>query len=342
MKPPSHPLALALLGLPAALYGAIVGARNRHYDKPGAAKQVALPVISVGNLTAGGTGKTPIVAWLARGLLDRGRRPAIVSRGYGGTAGKGPLFVSDGSGPRLDAGRCGDEPHLLARTLPGVTVIVGSDRCAGAEAAHTHGCDVVLLDDGFQHRRLHRDLDLLLLDAGAPFDNGRLLPAGLLREAVSGLARADAILITRTRPGEDHPEIESEIRRHNPTAPISLAGHEPVGFVDLEGTIVKRPSRALAFSGIGNPESFRSDLHGQGIELVDFRAFADHHPYTAEELRELQDDATEAGATLVTTEKDLARIEWRDDGGTTPVALRIEARIWSPDALWKMVDRTLR
>jgi len=330
-----HPAAQAVLGLAAALYGGAIRARNRFYDRPGSVARAALPVISVGNLTVGGTGKTPVTAWIARRLLREGLRPGVVSRGYRGRAGRGPLLVSEGRGPLCEADRCGDEPHLLARTLADTVVVVGSDRAAGAEAARRAGAQVVILDDGYQHRRLARDLDILLLDAGNPFGNHRLLPAGILREPLRSLSRADLFLVTRSRPGETFPALERVLRRYNPTAPLLPAGHRRVGFTDRRGEAVARPERAAAFCGIAQPAAFRNDLVDEGLELVDFRVYPDHHRYSEGEIRELRELAAQHGAALVTTEKDLSRLgphaAWA--GPPELSALRIEVAVYEPGPL---------
>jgi tetraacyldisaccharide 4'-kinase len=324
-----------LLRLPALLYGFALRLRNARYDRPGAALRAGVPVVSVGNITVGGTGKTPVVAWIAKHLLDWGLSPAVVSRGYGGRAGRGPLLVSAGEGALHPAAHCGDEPHQLARALPGVRVVVGSDRPAGAELARRGGADVVVLDDGFQHRRLARDLDILLIDAKDPFGNGHLLPAGPLREPLDALGRADLFLLTRSTPEQEYPEIERVLRRHNRRAPVLMAGHARAGFVTLQGTPSIRPERALAFCGIGNPESFRADLVAEGIELVDFRAFPDHHAYTAGEIHELAAAASAARAMALTTEKDLARLCTADAAVFLEglCALRIQAQLYRPGPL---------
>jgi tetraacyldisaccharide 4'-kinase len=341
---PEHPVALALLAVPAWLYGAAVRLRNRHYDRPDTRRRAGLPVISVGNLTVGGTGKTPVVAWLARQLRSEGLRPAVVSRGYGGKAGKGPLVVSRGEGPLCGADRCGDEPHQLAATLPGTLVIVGSDRVSGAGEAQRLGADAVLLDDGYQHRRLARDLDILLLDAARPFGNRRLLPRGPLREPLSEARRADLVLITRSGADESFPAIEREVRRYNGTAPLLRVGHRPTGFVNGDGDPADTPSRAVAFCGIGDPGRFRIDLEALGVELDGFRAYADHHPYTAAEIGELVRLAAEADAPLVTTEKDLSRLGRGAGPEVLPSlrALRIEAEPHEPEALIRAVRASLR
>jgi tetraacyldisaccharide 4'-kinase len=337
----------AVLRATAVAYGAALRLRNRLYDRPGAAQRVGVPVVSVGNLTVGGTGKTPLVGWLARHLVAAGRQPAVVSRGYRGRAGRGPLVVSDGAGPRCDAATCGDEPFLLARTLDSVRVVVGADRVAAARAAVHAGADVVVLDDGFQHRRLARDMDIVLLDASNPFGNYRLLPAGLLREPVSGLARADLVLITRSRAGERLAVIERVVRHHNPVAPILRTGHRLVGFFDDRGSQVESPARAVAFCGVGNPSRFRIDLESTGVEVVGFRAYRDHHAYAREEIDELVRLARERDAVLVTTEKDRVRMPWKT--GTRPpgppvLTLHIEAQLFEPqpllDALGRVLART--
>jgi tetraacyldisaccharide 4'-kinase len=337
-------VALALLSVPATLFGCAVRLRNRFYERPGAARRAATPVISVGNLTVGGTGKTPLVAWLAARLCQTGHSPAVVSRGYGGRAGAGPHVVSLGRGPLVGPDLCGDEPYLLARALDGTVVVVGSDRAAGADAARAAGSDVVILDDGFQHRRLARDLDIVLLDASNPFGNYRLLPAGLLREPVSGLARADLVVITRALESERFPVIERVVRHHNRDVPIVRAGHRPLGFFDAAGRPAPCPDRALAFCGIGNPSRFRFDLESLGVAVVGFETWRDHHRYSDEELRRLERLAGRENAVLVTTEKDLARMEGRHVRARAEsqlLALRIEAVVYDAEPALRAIDRVV-
>ncbi len=284
MRPPESPI-LSVLLLPLSwAYGAAVRARNRRYDRPGAAHRATIPVLCVGNLTAGGTGKTPMVAWLVRRLQAAGRRPCIVTRGYGGRAGRGPLLVSSGGGPLAGSDVAGDEPVLLARALPGAIVLAGSDRVAAAAAAAAEGADVVVLDDGFQHRRLARDLDLVLLDGTAPFGNGRLLPAGPLREPLDGLARASAVLVTRCRPDANVATVAAAAAREAPGLQVLRTGHRRAGFVSAEGEPAEKPVRALAFCGIGNPIPFLRDLEEEGVEVASARVFPDHHPYLPREI----------------------------------------------------------
>jgi tetraacyldisaccharide 4'-kinase len=339
MRLPSHPAALALLAIPSWLYGVATDMRNRHYDRPGNTNDAGLPVLSVGNLTVGGTGKTPVVAWLAKRLIAEGLKPAVVSRGYGGRAGKGPLLVSEGHGPMCGSAECGDEPFLLASRIPGALVLVGSDRLAGSRAAAEHGADVVILDDGFQHRRLARDLDILLLDSDDPFGNGRLLPAGGLREPVSAIRRADVIVLTRARGDELSPELEQTVRRFSPTAPMVRSRNRPAGFVDRHGDPAAVPARAVLFCGIGSPGQFRRDIEALGIEIVAFRDYPDHHCYTARDFAELQRLAR-GGASLVTTEKDLARLQARQELPLT--ALRIDMEIGDAHVLLEAARAAIR
>lgn len=326
------------------LFGLAARIRRGLYRLPGAVRRADLPVISVGNLTVGGTGKTTIVAWLVRRLQERGRHPAVVSRGYLGRAGRGPLLVSGGDGPRVEARVSGDEPYLLARSLPGVVVVAGSDRLAGCRAAREAGADVVVLDDGFQHLRLGRDLDLVLLDAHSPFGNYRLLPAGSLREPASGLSRADLVLITRSRSEESFEVLERVVRRYHRQIPILRSAHRCSGFVDPEGNAVERPSRVVAFCGIGNPENFLTDLEAQGVQVAAFRPFRDHHPFTAEDWEALVELASAHDATLLTTEKDLVRLtpDLRETARADVAAMRIEAVVHDAGILLERVDEVLR
>ena len=265
-------------------------------------------MVSVGNLSVGGTGKTPMVRWLAETMISRAVRTAVVSRGYGGSAGPGPVVVSEGDGPRCDATVCGDEPWMLAHTVPDVLVVVGSNRTEGARKAIELGARLILLDDGFQHRALARDMDIVLLDRTRPFDRDRLLPGGRLREPASALARADWIVLTRSASPDGAERLQAAIRAANPKAPILHADHHPSGFFDALGAEVERPSRAIAFCGIGNPARFRADLEGLGIAVAGFTAAHDHRRVGPRRLERLRAEAADQEATLVTTEKDLARI----------------------------------
>jgi tetraacyldisaccharide 4'-kinase len=343
MKTAQNAFALALLGVPAFVYGAAVRLRNRLYEIRGVSRRVGIPVISIGNLTVGGTGKTPMVSWLVRHLQERGRRPAVVSRGYKGRAGQGPLLVSTGEGPTVGPEICGDEPYLLARALKGAWVLVGSNRWRCAKKAQELGADCVVLDDGFQHLRLHRDVDLVLLDAHSPFGNYRLLPAGTLREPAKGLARADVILITRSRPDEDFMVLDRVIRRYNLAAPVLRAGHRRAGFVDSRGNPASRPGRAVAFCGIGNPNAFLTDLEAEAIEIAAFTRYRDHHAYTVRDCAALGDLARRHRAILVTTEKDLVRLPtgFLEASADRLAALRIEAVVHNPQRLRQCIDAVL-
>lgn len=332
-----------LLTAAEVVYAGAIELRNRRYERRGATRRARIPVVSIGNLVVGGTGKTPLVAWLAECLRDAGRQPGVVSRGYGGEAGRGPLVVSRGAGPLVPAQRCGDEPWFLASTLVGVPVVVGSNRFAGAEVCGDLGADVAILDDGFQHRRLHRDLDLVLLRRDEPFGNGRLLPAGPLREPPRALARADIVVLTRCSAGENCGSAEAAVRNFNRAAPIVRAGHRALGFVDVSGAPKPPPARAVAFCGIGDPERFRDDLEAAGLTIVAFRPARDHHPYSSAELSELRRIARHHGCGLVTTEKDLVRIASVDSGDpeVSLVALRIVAEVHDPGPLFVSLRRAL-
>jgi len=342
VRSPEHPALRWPLQLLARLYGSAVTVRNRYYDRREAACRPTVPVISVGNITVGGTGKTPTVAWLTERLHESGRRPAIVSRGYGGTAGRGPLIVSRGTGPLCEAGACGDEPFLLATALPSAPVVVGSDRCAAAAAAVELGARVVILDDGFQHRRIARDLDIVLLDATNPFGNGKLLPAGPLREPLNALVRAGLVLITRCDENRSPEMIEGQVRRYNPTVPILRSHHRRLGFRDASGRTVEAPRRAVVFCGIGNPDPFRADVEAESVEVVVFETLRDHHRYRPAELADLRARAVELDAALVTTEKDRVRLPALGGDDDPPLlTLAIEASPLDPEALLDAVGRAL-
>ena len=318
-------LVRAALSLASAPYGVAVRVRNQGYDsgrRP--VHRAGAPVISVGNITAGGTGKTPFAAMLVAQLRDAGHRPAILSRGYGRDATSG-----------LD-----DENEMLRALAPGVPVVVDPDRVRGAaRAVREHKASVLVLDDGFQHRRLARDLDIVLIDALAPFGAGHMLPRGLLREPLSGLARAGLMVLTRS----DLPshasiqEIRNALTRHAPGVPVALAVHRPGGLRSVGGgeegeerigpdDFTKGPW--AGFCGIGNPEAFRLTLVGLDVEVARFTAFPDHHRYTAGELESWLTLARDYGCrAALTTEKDAIKIR-RVLGERCPLpVLALEVRL---------------
>jgi len=268
---------------------------------PGGVRRARCPVASVGNLTVGGTGKTPMVAYLANLVAGEGYRPLIVSRGYG-----------------AERGAMNEEARELAERCPGIPHVQGADRLRAVRAyAAAHPCDVAILDDGFQHRRLARDLDIVLLDALRPFGYGHLLPRGLLREPPSALRRADVLVVTRADlvDAEALARVKEAAERYAGTAaPVLTAEHRPAGLVFADGS--RAPSEWLAgrtvaaACAIGNPEAFRRTLERLDARVVRLDAFRDHHAYTAEDLSRLAGAAREAGAAaLVTTGKDF--VKWR-------------------------------
>lgn len=252
-----------------------------------------VPVLCVGNLTAGGAGKTPVVLALLARLRDRGRRPHALSRGYGGRE-RGPLQVDP---ERHTAAAVGDEPLLLAAVAP---AWVARNRVAGARAAIAAGADCVVLDDGFQNPHLAKTVSLIVVDGGAGFGNGRVIPGGPLRETIaSGLARADAVVMV----GEDRAGVRARVEAAAPRCPVLPARLEPADEARwLAG------QRVLAFAGIGLPAKFFATLRALGAELVATRSFPDHHPYTPDEIMTLCEAAQAAGALPVTTEKDAVRL----------------------------------
>ncbi|ANM28615.1 hypothetical protein ABI59_01750 [Acidobacteria bacterium Mor1] len=337
-----HSLGEGSLSLLSWTYAGLMRWRNRRYDRPERVTRVGVPVLSVGNLSVGGTGKTPMVCWIVRLLAERGHRPAVVSRGYRGKAGKGPLRVSDAEGIHSTAEIAGDEPYMLARMLPGVPVVVGSDRIAGAREAIAAGADGIVLDDGFQHRRLGRDLDIVLLDANKPFGNGRVLPAGTLREPPEGLSRAGVIVLTRSEQAPS-PGLLSRIATLAPGVPCLTSRHRSAGLVDAAGREVEAPARALAFCGIAQPAAFRRSLEQAGVDLVSFHDYPDHHAYRDAELEALARSCRELDVPAITTEKDRARMTKAmglfPEG--QPLALRIEIAFEDDTPLRRALERSM-
>jgi tetraacyldisaccharide 4'-kinase len=264
------------------------------------------PVISVGNLTAGGTGKTPVAALVAQMLMDSGHRVALLSRGYGGTREGSPALVSDGTRIFLSAAEAGDEPVLLCRRLPGLMAAVGADRFqAGLLLRESLDPDVFILDDGFQHLGLYRDLNILLLDCRRPFGNGKLLPAGLLREPPAAAARADLVIFTRCaeQPPASLGGIPACGASHRLAASVSTPSGEEPRLDALKG------KRALAFAGIADPGGFFSLLREEGIDLAATLPLRDHERYTQPVLDSIRKTAQSSGAEIfITTEKDAVKL----------------------------------
>lgn len=296
------------LRLASAFYAAAVGLRNLFYSngllktywlttqglntshKP----QNPLPVISIGNLTAGGTGKTPLVIWLSSFLRRKNLKVAVLTRGY----------------KTIDP--LSDEPAILAKNCPDAAVIVDPDRVrAAAKAVTKHNAQVIIMDDGFQHRRLARDLDIVTIDATLPFGYEKILPAGLLREPLTALKRAHAAVITRADllPEYKLVKLENTLRQINPNLTIARAIHSPLCARALGNKLISlehlKPMKIFAFCGIGNPGAFFAAIKKLGLNLVGSAAFSDHHRYTSRDLARISQQAGDFHANLIlTTEKD--------------------------------------
>ncbi|MCJ7830517.1 MAG: tetraacyldisaccharide 4'-kinase, partial [Desulfobacterales bacterium] len=317
------------LYLVSLLYGGVVKSRAAAYAA-GVLKSERLPckVMSIGNLTVGGTGKTPMTIYVADLLQQMGMRVAIVSRGYRGGAEKTGGIVSDGRRMRLSAAMAGDEPFMMAQRLEGIPVLVGAKRSvAGNLALATFAPDVLVLDDAFQHLRLQRDLDLVLLDEKRPLGNRHLIPRGPLREPVSALGRGDAFVLTRSgiaigaAPPKPAAPLAGLLRgrpvfhsRHVPRIRrIVRGGDSPQGLdagsLEAQGPEGLTGRRVFGFCGLARNDAFRATLAGLGCDLVGFRGFVDHHAYTARDLEGVLRAARGQGTELmVTTEKDFVRM----------------------------------
>ncbi len=277
-------------------YGFAVRRRNAYYDRPEVPQRVRVPVISVGNITVGGTGKTPMVMELVRRLQQRGARPAVVARGYGGRDG------------------INDEQRMVQERCPGVIYVGNADRVAGARRAAELGADVIVLDDGFQHRRLARDLDIVLVDATCPFGYGHLLPRGLLREPVAALGRAGAVVLTRcdqVTPAETA-RIEECVRQAAAEAALLRCRHRVTSIRALDGRAAMESiagRRVVLAAGIANPAAFEATMASLGAVVVGRRWWPDHHRYTAKDVRALFDSRRfPAHDAVLTTQKDAVKL----------------------------------
>ncbi len=303
-----------LTGL-SVLYGVVVRMRILAYRSRLFLRDFRLPtrVISVGNIAVGGTGKTPLVMLLSEYFQRVGKRVVIISRGYK-RKGKGVVVVSDGQRMLVDRERAGDEPYLFGQKLSGVPVVVGESRhLAGWVAIRDFAPDVLLLDDGFQHLKLRRDLDIVVIDGSNPFGNGMLLPRGILREPLSSLKRAQLFCITRVDQSHQLEHLRVQLRRINPKARRIETVHRPrrlrtlgsdqeVPLAFLEGR------KVFALSSLGNPDSFERTLETLGAKIAGRARYRDHHVYTVEDLETSWQQAKEAGSeAIVTTEKDVVR-----------------------------------
>jgi len=307
---------LALSSLP---YECVVRARNRLFDEGWLArKRVAVPVISVGNVTVGGTGKTPCVEYIAKLLARKGWRVVILSRGYGQT------------------GIRNDEARVLEENLPGIPHLQGADRAKLAMVAvNEFSADVLILDDGFQHRRLLRDLDLVLIDCSDPWGMGRLLPRGLLREPLTSLERADIVLLTRCDQVNKSllDQIRERLAQLIKNKLVVQTVHAPLDLVSNSGHVAAATSLAAkpvaAFCGIGNPESFRRTLADLGADVRTLRTFPDHHDYTPRDVQWLQTWTTRqcSHCRIVTTQKDLVKLRDKLIGDRPLWAVRVGLQV---------------
>ena len=318
-------------------------------------------VISIGNITVGGTGKTPVVEMFARALRDAGRNVAILSRGYkskkskklpfkervknrltGKTVMDPPRVVSDGNEVMLDSAVSGDEPYMLASNLDGVVVLVDKDRVkSGGYAIREHGIDTILLDDGLQYLRLRHRLDIILVDSMAPFGTGRLLPRGTLREPETSLKRAHYIFLTKCRPGESNDALIEQIRKYNRTAEIIACRHAPC-YLQHVYSEERLPLEALkgiyvgTMSGIATPETFENSLTRLGANVEARRRYTDHHRYTEQEVLTFINQCVDRDlAMIVTTEKDAVRLPEIESSDVPIYYLRVEIEILSGQETWR-------
>jgi tetraacyldisaccharide 4'-kinase len=317
------------------LYGLITKARNSLYET-GVFKSFTLgvPTVSVGNITVGGTGKTPLVAFITQILAETGEKVCVLSRGYGRDNSKQRVLVSDGKKILTDVRESGDEPFELAQKLLGKAIVVvdANRAAAGNWARERFGITAFVLDDAFQHRRVRRDVNIVAIDATNPFGNEKLLPAGILREPLENLKRADAIVITRANLTKNVADLKAQISEYNSHCPIFVSKNRALGLINLENFSAKtstdanyelritsqRPKtkdrrtteRCFAFCALGNPRNFFEQLRKENFNLASTEEFPDHHFYTQKDIEKLQTKARKANAeVLLTTAKDAVKLK---------------------------------
>lgn len=309
------PLLRAGLSAASAAYRAALAARSVSY-RIGflSTRGLPVPVVSVGNVTVGGSGKTPLAEVVVLALAGMGARPAIVSRGYGRRT-RGVRIVADGGGLRLGARDGGDEPVLLAERLPGVPIVVGESRFdAGAVAVGTCGANVLVLDDGFQHRTLGKDLEIVVVSGKDPWGNGRLFPRGSLREPLSALRRAGLVVVTNPPTGSALSDIAHVLRRKGSAAAVLSGAYCPTSLRRGDHVRTEAPEslagrKVLLLAGLAAPAGFAATAAGLGADVAGVAEFPDHHWYTSRDLARVSARAREAGAEAVlTTEKDWVRL----------------------------------
>ncbi len=336
-----------VLNVAAVFYGLGISLRNWLYDG-GQAKsyavtaaglvtsdrtQATVPVISIGNITVGGTGKTPLVIWLCNLFREQDVNCAILTRGYKAAKGES------------------DEPGMLAKNCPGTAVVVNPDRLAGAiEAVKKCRAQVLIMDDGFQHRRLHRDIDIVTIDAMQPFGYGRLLPAGLLREPVSALERAKAVILTRCDlvSKNNLTGLTAAINRINPNVIIAQTIHRPVFAVSGEKQIPLeelKGKKIYVFCGIANPEAFLATVGLVGANIVGSKIYDDHYNYTVNDVNDIYRDAAKSGAQMMlTTEKDYNKVSQpaSEEGDLVLAYLAVRLQfVDGADRIMELIERSL-
>jgi tetraacyldisaccharide 4'-kinase len=326
------------------LYGAVTRTRLSLYRRGTFhTTKIERPVISVGNITTGGTGKTPLVEWVARTIAAGGKKVCILTRGYGRKDPHLQVIVSDGYGVLAAPNEAGDEPYLLATKLVGVAAVISSaDRiAAGQEAIKDFVTDCFVLDDGFQHLRIARDLNIVTMDATNPWGGGKLLPYGRLRESPESLSRADCVVITRCDQVSDLDDLRSDIQRLTGGRPIFQSRMRTARVSSLKNgaDALPPPARVAGFCGVGNPHSFFEHVRRSGYELGLQQSFPDHHVYSQDQIDSLARAANTAGASaLITTAKDAVKL--RTLSFTLPCyVLEIEIEIENAEELARLVVR---
>lgn len=322
------------------IYGGIIAIRNLAYDHHLLRRnRPAVPlIISIGNITAGGTGKTPAVLMLSQ-ALSKSTPLAILSRGYKSPAEtkKHPLILCQGSGPLFSAAQCGDEPYLLAQNLPEAIVIVGKNRSASAQMAYSLGAKIVVLDDGMQHRRLDRDLEIVMIDARNPFGNGYLLPRGLMREHAYALKRADLLILNHVEEDNHYSHVQQQLKHYSDAPTVGVRLELQHIYNDQRQPILSLSKKRVGiFCGIANPERFQQTVSQQGAQVIKHHFLPDHAPFDRNALMQFAKECQAQGAEfLVCTEKDFVKLDLPNNLPIPVAWLQMHLRVVNDASHWR-------